>query len=366
MKNIDNTKSPIKTSQVFIPVIIGIGVVAWLMAREFDIEAIRNIELSPRLAICILLALIFMFGRDLGHFWRFRIITDKQLRWRQAIRVNYLCEFTSAVTPSAVGGSSFAVLYMYAEGLSLGRATTLVMATLFLDELFFVITCPIVIALIPYSDLFGFNTESAGYFVTGLNLLFWLVYAGITIWTAILFLGLFVRPKAVAQGLAWVFRFRPLRRWQHKMITLGDNMQATSSELRRRPMRWWLEAFAATALSWLSRYMVVNALFWGFAPYADQIIIFGRQVVVWVVLMISPTPGGSGISEWLFAQYYGDLLKANAQSITLIIAILWRLISYYAYLIIGACVLPGLLRRLSSRKAESENPQNSLNNETNA
>ena len=365
MNENNKAKSPIRTTQVFIPVIIGLAVIAWLFAREFKMEALQSLEFSPRLLVCIIAAIIFMFGRDLGHFWRFRVITDKQLRWHQAIRVNYLCEFTSAVTPSAVGGSSFAVLYMYAEGLSLGRATTLVMATLFLDELFFVITCPIVVALIPYTDLFGFNNAADSYFITGLNLLFWLVYAGITILTSILFFGLFVKPRAVAHFLAWLFKFRPLRRWHHKMITLGDNMQSTSAELKQRSFRWWLEAFAATALSWLSRYMVVNALFWGFAPYADQIIIFGRQVVVWVILMISPTPGGSGISEWLFAQYYGDLLHESAQSITLIIALFWRIISYYTYLVIGACIFPGLLRRLARRNAETSNPQNPHHDETN-
>lgn len=364
MDKIDKAKSPIKATQVFLPVIIGLVVIAWLFAQEFKIETLQMIDYSSHLFICILLAIIFMFGRDLGHFWRFRVITDKHFKWHQAIRVNYLCEFTSAVTPSAVGGSSFAILYMYSEGLSLGRSTTLVMATLFLDELFFVITCPIVIFLIPYSDLFGFNVQDS-YFITGLSLFFWLVYAGITIWTIILFFGLFIKPRAVAQALAWAFRFRPLRRWQHKMITLGDNMQSTSVELKRHNFIWWLKAFAATSLSWLSRYMVVNALFWGFAPYADQIIIFGRQVVVWVVLMISPTPGGSGISEWIFAKYYGDLLNLDSQGITLIIALFWRIISYYAYLIIGACLLPGLLRRLSQRNSQSSDHQISHTDETN-
>lgn len=364
MNKNDKIKSPIKATQVFLPVIIGMGVIVWLFAKKFKIETLQSIEFSPQLFFCIFLAIVFMFGRDLGHFWRFRIITDKQLKWHQAIRVNYLCEFTSAVTPSAVGGSSFAILYLYSEGLALGRSTTLVMATLFLDELFFVVTCPIVIALIPYTELFEFNVRDS-YFITGLNLLFWLVYTGIAVWTFILFFGLFVKPKAVAHALTWAFQFRPLRRWQHKMITLGDNMQSTSAELKQRSAGWWFKAFFATAFSWLSRYMVVNALFWGFAPYADQLIIFGRQVVVWVVLMISPTPGGSGISEWIFAKYYGDLLSQNAQSITLIIALFWRIISYYAYLIIGACLLPGLLRRLTHRNNHINDNNTSHHDETN-
>ena len=103
-----------------------------------------------------------------------------------------------------------------------------------------------------------------------------------------------------------------------------------------------LEAFCATALTWSSRYLVVNALFLGFVPGADQLVVFGRQFVVWVVLMVSPTPGGSGVSEWLFTTYYGDLIGDTA--LALVIAVFWRIITYYIYLAIGAIILPSWLR----------------------
>lgn len=99
-----------------------------------------------------------------------------------------------------------------------------------------------------------------------------------------------------------------LRRWRDKADSLGRDMEDTGRDLRHRPLRWWLEACGGTVLSWMSRYLVVNALFFGFAPEADQVIVLARQFVVWVILMVSPTPGGAGISEWLFTTYYGDLL----------------------------------------------------------
>ena len=74
-----------------------------------------GIRFSWRLVGGLLLAVLFMFGRDGGLMWRFRFITDRELTWRQAFRVNMLCEFTSAVTPSAVGGSSLIVLFLNKE-----------------------------------------------------------------------------------------------------------------------------------------------------------------------------------------------------------------------------------------------------------
>lgn len=339
--------------RVFVPVIIGLCVVAWLFKGEFNPDVWSMIHFDTRVVLCIVLAWIFMAGRDFGLTWRFRALTDRRLTWWQAVRVNFMCEFTSAITPSAVGGSSLGMVFMHHEGIDLGRATTLMLTTLFLDELFFVVACPIVVAVIPYDMLFGFGGSS---FVIGLKLVFWIVYAAIFLWTLVLFTGILVWPYGMKRCLVWIFKFHPLRRWQSAVMALGDNMVATSKDLRTRSVRWWFDAFAATALTWSSRYLVVNALFWGFVPGADQLVVFGRQFVVWVVLMVSPTPGGSGVSEWLFTEYYGDLLHNT--SIALVIALFWRIITYYVYLVVGVFLAPSMFRAPKKSTVNKENNKN--------
>lgn len=82
-----------------------------------------------------------------------------------------------------------------------------------------------------------------------------------------------------------------------------------------------------------------------------MLLVFCRQFVVWVVLMVSPTPGGSGISEWLFANYYGDLI--GNIGIAAILALVWRLFSYYIYLVIGMALLPAYFGEHAGQKQES-------------
>lgn len=336
--------------KVLLPVLIGIGVVVimfWHDAKKENLaEVWHNIDFDARTIVCIFLALMFMFGRDFGLSWRFRELTDKQLRWGQAFKVDLLCEFTSCITPSAVGGSSLGMLFLNSQGIEIGRATTLMITTLFLDELFFVVFCPIVILLTPANEIFS----SAGIgFSHGIQLTFWLVYACIFVWTLILFAGIIWRPEWIRSLLNRMFSWRWLRRWKTQAVTLGDNMVATSVELRKKPFRFWLKVFGGTALSWTSRYLVVNALFFGFLSADDrwQWVIFAREFVIWVVLMVSPTPGGSGVSEWLFSEYYGDLVPTAGMA--LILAIFWRLISYYVYLLIGAIIVPGWLKQTINR-----------------
>ena len=60
-------------------------------------------------------------------------------------------------------------------------------------------------------------------------------------------------------------------------------------------------------------------------------------------MTVSPTPGGSGFSEYMFNQYYADFFPIAGTA--LVIAFIWRIITYYLYLAIGVCVIPGWLKK---------------------
>ena len=331
----------------FIPIIIGVVVTVLLFRHEFMAGNFSSFRFTPRMAVGFAVAWVFMAGRDFGLTWRFRTIAYPQLSWGRALRVDMMCAFTSAITPSAVGGSAFAIFYLNREGVSLGRATTLTLTTLFLDELFFVIFCPIILLIVPFGELFGSNARDA-IFMHSVQIVFWLVYAGIVIWTFVLYMGIIARPQFVAQQIKRLFMLRWLRRWRRSAFATADNMVHASADLHKCPRRWWLNVFGATTLSWFSRYLVVNALFWGFVPGSAPLLVFGRQFVVWVILMVSPTPGGSGISEWLFTEYYGDLM--NGAGMALVIAVSWRIVSYYVYLVAGSLMLPTYFGRRARGK----------------
>lgn len=319
-----------------VPAVIGIAVVVWLFVRDFNPEAWSLLRFEPRTIVALAAACLFVVGRDFGLAWRFRAVTDRSLSWRRAFRVDILCAFTSAITPSAVGGSALAIFYLNREGVDVGRATALTLTTLFLDEMFFVVFCPLLFIFIPVGELFGAVADNA--FLHGVELVFWLVYAGIVVWTSILFIGILARPQWLQKAVRWLFAKRLLRRWQPAATVMMDNMRATSAWVKAQSRRWWLEVFGATTLSWFSRYFIVNALFWGFVPAASGLLVFGRQFIVWVTLMVSPTPGGSGISEWLFTNYYGDLI--GDLTAALVLAMIWRILSYYIYLLAGVILAP--------------------------
>ena len=63
--------------------------------------------------------------------------------------------------------------------------------------------------------------------------------------------------------------------------------------------------------------------------------------IIGIIILLSPTPGGSGIAEYMFTDFLGEFItKGLAPSLGL----LWRMLSYYPYLIIGAILLPKWIR----------------------
>lgn len=331
--------------KVALPIAIGIGVVVWLFLREFDPNDLDKVRWSQTLMWALLMAVLATAFRELGFMCRFRVLSDRFFTWAQAFKLTMLCEFTSCITPTTVGGSAMSVVFMAREGLSAGRSSVLMLTATFLDELFFVIAVPVMLLLLPGREVFGIPDNS---FTLGLRTTFWIAYGGICLLTVMLWVGIFVRPGVIAALLRRMGRWPLLRRWLEAFERTAADLIEASHDLSHRSFRWWLAAFGATALQWTARYLVVNALFYGFVGMANQGVIFGRQIVIWTVLSVTPTPGGSGVSEWLFTNFYGDMI--HDVSVALVIALFWRLLTYYWFLIAGVFTVPGWLRQHKSAK----------------
>ena len=344
----ENKEVKIRLLYVVIPVLIGIGVVVWLFWDEFGNFDWNSVSFTPVMALWLVLAVVAVAGREVGYMWRYRRLTDGDLSWWQSFKVCMMCEFTSAVTPTAVGGSSLAMVFMNREGINMGRGTALMIITLFLDELFFVVSCPLIVALTGFTSLFG--TMDVGFSV-GLKWVFWGVYALIAAWTALLFIGIIAKPQGLKRLLVLLFTLPLLRRWRRRVMRMAVNMEAASVEARSKPVRWWVEAFAATVVSWTCRYVLVCFLFLAFVPGSDSWLVFARQGVIWLLLLVCPTPGGSGVGEWLFSTYYADMVSTAYMA--LVVALAWRVLSYYVYLIAGLAVIPSWLRGNDSAKRQN-------------
>ena len=339
----------LKPGKIILPALIGLAVVGWFIFAEIDADTLSILEFTWKAVFWIFVAWLFMIGRDLGYIIRIRILTDKKLTWRQAFRVIMLWEFTSAITPTTIGGTAMAVVFLNKEKISVGRSTAVVLATSFLDELYFVIMLPLMLMIIGYKALFITSLQGTGMaFLNHLALLTTIGYAIILIWVIIVGYGLFFNPRAIRKLIVGFFKLPILKKWQDSAIKAGNDIVESSYELRKKSLLFWLKATAATFLSWTSRYWVVNAILVAFFTINDHLLIFARQLATWIMMMISPSPGGSGFAELILRRYISDAIPADiavAGSVALAVAIIWRIISYYPYLIIGAIITPEWIKK---------------------
>jgi len=319
-------------------------------------DTLRDIQWTWASTFWILMALLAMALRDLAYMYRIRVLTDNVLSWLQSFRVIMLWEFASALTPSIVGGSGVAMFIVHREGIKLGKSTAIVLVSALLDELFYILTVIVVLVAIGSVDLFPVSMQKTLFGTTfGTRGIFWIGYGFIVVLTTSILLAVFTLPRGFKYLLLQIFRLPILRRWRYNVINIGDDIITTSEELKGKPLNYWFKAFGATYVSWTSRYIVVNFLILAFAAadntllhgFSDQVLIYARQLVMWVIMLISPTPGSSGVAEFAFSGFLKEFIPLGLVGA---LALLWRLISYYPYLFIGAIILPRWLRATSPKK----------------
>jgi len=358
-----------KKWRIFIPAIIGLGISFYLLSdyfyRDFTIvnasgkeetknflEMIQTLQWTSWSWFWLFAAFTMMIFRDLAYMYRIRVLTDKDLSWRRSFDVIMMWEFASAVTPSMVGGSGVAMFIMHREGITLGRSTAIVMITMLMDELFYITIVPIVMLFVSYQALFPEGNKLLLGMDLNMETLFWIGYGIILMITITITISIFFAPQLFKRILFSICKLPFLRTLRTKAITLGNEMITTSNELRGKKKGYWLRSIGATYFSWISRYLVVNFLILLFCTlgWGENLLLLARQLIMFVIVLVSPTPGGSGIAEFAFTGFFGDIIEGGvaigmAGLITVLLSFLWRLVSYYPYLIIGSIILPKWFNR---------------------
>jgi glycosyltransferase 2 family protein len=307
-------------------------------------ESLNQIEWDTATTIWLFVAFLFMVSRDFFYVIRIRLLTKNQLGWKAAIYVILLWEFASALTPGVVGGAAVAMFILNRETIPLGRATAIVIITAFMDNLFFVLMIPLVFLFVHNSDLFPADEGAT----LVLSCWFWGGFGIIFSVCLMLYLTLFWYPSFASKFLLFIFRFPLIKRWKFIAAEWGKDIEKAAITFKKEKGSFWLAVFASTFMSWISRYLVINAILNAFLRlgFYDNILVLGKQLILWLFMLVSPTPGGSGVAEYAF----GELLASFSSSAILLVimAIIWRLMSYFPYLFIGAILLPSWIKRTRS------------------
>jgi uncharacterized membrane protein YbhN (UPF0104 family) len=178
---------------------------------------------------------------------------------------------------------------------------------------------------------------------------FWFIYFIVLAYKLLVAYALFINANAVKKFLVTLFSLPLLNRWKEQVAEVGDDMIIASEDLRNFTFFNWFNAFFSTLLSWSARFFLVNCMLGLFLEsIPGHLLLYARQVVVNILMIGSPTPGSSGVAEFAFASLLGSFI--NNPSMAVILSFIWRLFSYYPYLLVGIIVFPGWARRVWGEK----------------
>ena len=343
--------------RIFLPVALGLVAASYLLIKNFDSGAFINLKWSWNSTFWILMALLAMVVRDLAYMFRIRALTDDELSWWKAFEVIMLWEFSSAVVPGMLGGGFFvAIFILNRERINMGRSITAITLSSFQDGVFLAIMAPLVYFVVGKERLFStvdINNINPVSFSHGFLYSFWTVYFIILAYKVFVAYALFINPRWVKWALLRVFSIPILVRWKPNALETGSQLIIASKGLKNKSAKFWFNSFTGTFASWTARYTIVNCLILAFldAP-VDNLIVFGRQVVMGIIILFAPTPGGSGLAEFMFNDFLGEFIP---KGLSASLGLLWRLMSYYPYLFIGAILIPPWITRVFGKHHEKIN-----------
>ncbi len=347
-----------RASRMILPILLGIAAVGYLFYRQFDLEQFREIHWSWRAFGWIGVAFGLLILRHLFYSFRLYYLTGGYFTWWKCIQLIILWEFSAAITPTSKGGPLVMMFVLTKEKLAAGRTAAAVIYAMVLDSGFFVLTLPLWLALygppMLYPGMHSFNDLNLA------NVAFFTTYAIMLVYWIVLMFFLFVKPQYAEGALDWLARRRFLKKVAPKLRRIGEEFARAADEMKQQDWRYHLRVIIGTVGAWTCKFIMINCLIIAIVPStpvdgATQAFIYARLVAMFIIMAFSPTPGGAGLAEMALVDFTSDYVP---KGIGLVVALLWRGMAYYGYLLLGAIVVPGWIALHIGKKPKVEKPGN--------
>ncbi len=321
---------------LWLSLFFGLAAAVYLYLNHFDPEQWRSIRWDARLAGWLALAIVLLLMRHAAYMLRLRTLTGRIFGWKKAALFVTIWEFSAAVAPTSKGGPLAMFFILLKEGAKAGRATAALLYIIFLDSSFFVFSFPI------WWWVFGDRVlmpdsapEQIRQLASGAFIITYLLMSSLWIFLVVF---VFLRPQWGRMGLYWLAGWPILNRRATWLQNTADDFLTSSRELRTLPLRDHVLAIVGTLGSWTCKFAMINCLAIAFYPalptdLATMAFVYARLNAMFIIMMFTPTPGGSGFAEIALAGFLSDLVP---QSIGMVVALVWRSMAYYSYLVMGA------------------------------
>ena len=325
MKN----KSKIIINLIIIFVVLSL--VLYFSLKDNYQEIIDNIK-NMNIIWLIISIIILIISRIFSAVSSYQMTkaNDHHVSFLRAIQINLIIPFFHGVTPFAGGGQPMEIYYLHNEKIPLGKSTNIVLQNFIVYQTALIIISLIAVIYNVIFDLFPANSLIKQLVIIGfiINFLVWLFTLLVSLSKkfnqVILKITLFILKKFSKPAL------------KEKITNYLSNLHKNATTIIKHKKSSLLSLFA-NILSLICLYSIPYLVLTGMGITNLNII---ETIVATSYIMIMgsfvPIPGGTGGLEYGYMYFFNYLIGGSILTSSMLV---WRFVSYYLAMIIGAIVL---------------------------
>lgn len=333
-----NTKKKMWNFIFFVINLVVVCVIVLTQLESNNVSPPSELVIDWKWMLIALLMFVVMIGSEQLRFQMLIKKSTKKNRPFLAYKTAALGKYYECITPFATGGQPFQVYYLKSRGINGATALSIPLAKYILQQICFTI----VVSFCLFANL-GTLAGFTGADTKVVTIACWLGYTSnfIIVGTVVLFsISKKLGHKVVGGVLKFLAKLRIIKDYDkqfNKVIKLVTDYQNTMRFFIKSP----LVMIASIFLSMLflaAEYSIIFFVYKAFAGVGGFDVwfkILGISVVIDLAAGFTPLPGGTGMSELAFTSLFSDI-GGNEIVWALLI---WRLISYYGYILQGFLVV---------------------------
>jgi uncharacterized protein (TIRG00374 family) len=266
--------------------------------------------------------------------------------------------FLAGITPAMAGGEAVRIYLLNKDGKSIGCSTAAVLGERLLDAIFVLIMIPI--ALFIFKDIKDLSYVGLGLTIGAVVFIIFIFF----------FIYAIVRPAKTKAFLIYLSgklsRFSKKKDsgikaivWINKEVdNFHDSMYCFSGHKKALVLSSFL-----TVVFWLVGFLIPSFILMGLGLPPFFIESIAAQIILLVIILIPLTPGSAGIAEISLYGLYGVLIGTGTDTLIGVFIIIYRFITYYLNLIVGAIFQYRIFKSIASfsmdmlKKEEEQKPQ---------
>ena len=326
-------KSKLKSVLSILLLVLISGLVLYFSLKDNFEEIMNGIINANKLWLLVALLFIILYWIFKALiFYRFTKKFKDDYSYKKAFKLQLVTNFFNAVTPFSSGGQPFQIYALKKQGVELTSSTNIIIENFIVYQ----------IALVSLG-LISIIANGFFHFFENAKLLSYLVTLGFIINTLVI-IGLFVVAfakklnKFIVSKLIKVLAKMKIVKDEEKKRADWDeyiNNFHNGAKILISDKKFFLRAILDAFVALSCQYIIPLFLLYSIGDYNSLMPHEAIVTSAYVMLVGSfvPIPGGTGGLEYSFVKFYGNFIGGSSLNV---IMILWRVVTYYFGLIIGA------------------------------